>query len=99
MENEWQWLGYGGTTLVVVAYLPQVRHLARKQCSAGLSAWAYSMWAASALLLLVYAIRLGDSVFIALQSYQLFAALLICFYCRKYRHSPCKTPPAERNVD
>jgi hypothetical protein len=48
------------------------------------------MWVTSALLLLSYALSLGDEVFIALQSYQLLATTLICFYCKKYEHSLCE---------
>ncbi|MFQ5961543.1 MAG: PQ-loop repeat-containing protein [Candidatus Methylomirabilales bacterium] len=84
------WLGYGGTALVILAYLPQILHLMREHCSAGLSVRAFLMWGTSAVLLLSYAISLGDGVFIALQGYQLVATMLICFYCKKYEHSTCE---------
>jgi hypothetical protein len=48
------------------------------------------MWVTSAVLLLSYALSLGDQVFIALQSYQLLATTLICFYCKKYEDSLCE---------
>lgn len=84
------WLGYTGTALVVLAYLPQIIHLITERCSAGLSMRAYLMWVTSAIFLLSYAISLGDQVFIALQSYQLLATTLICFYCKKYEYSLCE---------
>ena len=56
------WLGYAGTVLVILAYLPQVRHLLHEHCSAGLSVRAYLMWGAASALLLSYAISLGDRV-------------------------------------
>ena len=87
MTFHWYWLGYGGTALVMLAYLPQILHLLRQRCSAGLSVGAYLMWGISALLLLSYAMSRGDGVFIALQIYQLMATMLICFYCKKYEYS------------
>ena len=84
------WLGYAGTALVVVAYLPQVRHLIRERCSAGLSFSAYLLWVLAAGLLLTYAITVEDPVFVALQSYQLFATIVICFFSKKYRHNLCE---------
>lgn len=74
-----QWLGFAGTALVVVAYLPQISHLIKSTCTAGVSPFAYSVWSVSAILLLIYAITVGDPVFIALQAYQLLvtASILI----------------------
>ena len=84
------WLGHAGTTLCVLAYLPQIIHLLRERCSGGLSVRAYLMWVASAGLLLSYSVAVGDSVFIALQSYQVAAAVVICFFCKKYEGHLCE---------
>ena len=78
-----QWLGFVGTALVVVAYLPQISHLMRARCTAGVSVWAYSVWTVSAILLFTSAITIGDPVFIALQSYQLLATFAILILSRK----------------
>jgi len=78
-----QWLGFAGTALVVVAYLPQISHLVRARCTAGVSLWAYSVWSVSAILLFTYAIALGDPVFIALQGYQLLATVAIFILSRR----------------
>ena len=72
------WLGYVGTGLVIVAYLPQIRHLVRERCSAGVSSGAYLLWGVAAMLLLSYAVARGDPVFTALQLYQVAAAIAIC---------------------
>jgi uncharacterized protein with PQ loop repeat len=85
-----QWLGYAGTTLVMLAYLPQIVHLIREHCSAGLSVKSYLMWGIAAVLLLIYATCCEDSVFIALQSYQLVATALICVFSYRYRNSLCE---------
>ena len=84
------WLGYAGTTLVILAYLPQIFHLLQEHCSAGLCVRAYLMWVAASLLLLSYAVSQGDGVFIALQGYQLLSTSLICFFSKKYEHSLCE---------
>jgi uncharacterized protein with PQ loop repeat len=84
------WLGLAGTTLVVVGYLPQIVHLVRERCSAGLSYKAYSLWAVASALLFLYALGAGDAVFIALQGYQLTAATLICFFCKRYEGLLCE---------
>jgi len=84
------WLGHLGTTLCIAAYCPQILHLVRERCSAGISVRAYAMWVGSALLLLGYAIAMRDAVFIVLQSYQVAAATLICLFCKKYEGRLCE---------
>ncbi len=80
MSNHW--LGYTGTTLVILAYLPQIFHLLKEHCSAGLCVRAYLMWVAASLLLLSYAVSQNDGVFIALQGYQLLSTGIICFFSK-----------------
>ncbi len=84
------WMGYAGTGLVIVAYLPQVKHLFRERCSVGVSSSAYLMWGIASMLLLSYAIAKRDPVFIALQSYQLGATVLIYLLSRRYRATVCE---------
>lgn len=84
-----EWLGFAGTSLVVFAYLPQIAHLIKAKCAAGVSLSAYLVWASSALLLLVYALTTGDRVFITLQGYQLLALGLIFVLSLKHRGHPC----------
>jgi uncharacterized protein with PQ loop repeat len=43
-------LGVAGIIISVLAYLPQVIHLARQHCSAGVSGRAWSMWLASSIM-------------------------------------------------
>jgi uncharacterized protein with PQ loop repeat len=49
-----EWLGFAAIALSALAYLPQVTHLIKEHCSAGLSLRAYCMWVVSAVLLLTY---------------------------------------------
>jgi len=84
-----QWLGFVGMGLVVVAYVPQIVHLVRARCVAGVSLWAYLVWTVSATFLLVYAVAIRDPVFIALQAYQLLALASICLLSRRLKGQPC----------
>ena len=86
-----QWLGFLGTGLVILAYFPQLIHLIKERCSAGLSIRAYLIWAIAALLLLSYAISMNDAVFIALQIYQFGATVLILYFGIKYKGHFCET--------
>lgn len=83
------WAGFFGTALVAVAYGPQVFHLIKKRCSAGISLRAYAIWCIASLLLLTYAININNAVFIVLQSYQLGATTMIVFFTKKYEHCLC----------
>lgn len=83
--------GFIGTTLVIVAYVPQIHHLIKERCTAGISVRAYWLWFVAALLLLVHAAGIGDPVFMLLQAYQLLACSLILYFCAKYKDSFCET--------
>jgi uncharacterized protein with PQ loop repeat len=85
-----EWLGFAGIALCILGYLPQVIHLIKDRCSAGLSAGAYCTWGISAMLLLAYAISRRDLVFIALQTYNVGATALIYYLCRKYKGHLCE---------
>lgn len=82
-------IGYAGTALVVIAYVPQIAHLWRLRCSWGVSLWSWVLWLAAALLLLTYAIMKNDVVFIAVQ---LFGAVSITVTIALYRKSATTCP-------
>jgi uncharacterized protein with PQ loop repeat len=84
------WVGFIGTVIVIIAYMPQVVHLVQAQCSAGISLRAYALWLLSSFLLLGHAFNLNDGVFIALQGYQLGATMTIVVFAWKYKHSTCE---------
>lgn len=84
-----EWIGYAGISLCVLAYFPQIVHLIKERCSAGLSLGAYCLWGIAAILLLAYAIVRRDIVFVSLQSYQAGATALIFYYCLRYRGHLC----------
>lgn len=93
------WFGYVGTALVVVAYLPQIIHLIREKCSAGISFGAYLMWVVAAALLLTYAILTRDPVFMALQSYQVLATGVVCLYSKLLEHNLCEVHGGSPRVE
>ncbi len=90
-----EWFGFAGIGLCILAYLPQVTHLIKERCSAGLSSGAYCMWGIAAMLLLSYAIIRRDPVFIALYTYQVGVITLICYYCRKFKGQFCEVHGGE----
>lgn len=90
MFDETRWIGFLGTALVIIAYLPQIHHLIKEHCSGGISIKAYCLWFVAALLMLVHAVGIQDPVFIALQGYQIGASALIVYFGRKYKDSLCE---------
>ena len=86
-----QWIGFVGTALVIIAYVPQIQHLIAERCSGGISMRAYGLWFVAGFLMLIHAAAIGDPVFVLLQGYQVGASALIIFFCRKYKGSVCET--------
>jgi len=84
------WVGSAGILLVLVAFLPQIFHLVKEHCAAGISVWAFSIWWVASLLLLVHAVGINDVVFIVLQCYQFMANAVIVLYAKRYEHVLCE---------
>jgi lipid-A-disaccharide synthase-like uncharacterized protein len=84
-------LGFAGISISALAYAPQVIHLARERCSAGVSGRAWTMWLASSLLVGAVALQRGDPVFIALQLSTLISAAIIVYLTHRYRGMVCAT--------
>jgi lipid-A-disaccharide synthase-like uncharacterized protein len=84
-------LGVAGISIGVLAYVPQMIHLAREHCSAGISGRAWAMWLMSSLLVGALALYRDDPVFIALQASSLCSAAVIVFLARRYRGMFCET--------
>lgn len=82
-------LGMVGIGLSVLAYLPQVRHLAREHCSAGISQRAWNMWLVSSLLVGALAVYRRDYVFVSLAATSLMSSAAVVLLARKYRGTVC----------
>ena len=87
----YQVLGFIGSGLVILAYVPQIRHLIKEHCSQGISRYAYILWLIAATLLLFHAVMIGDAVFIVLQIISALATGLVLFYAEKYKYGLCPT--------
>jgi uncharacterized protein with PQ loop repeat len=81
--------GFIGVGLAGVAYVPQIWHLARERCSAGISRLAFAGWLVASALVTSHAIATQALVFTLLGAVQIVAILLILIYATKYRSSQC----------
>jgi hypothetical protein len=81
--------GFIGAGLAGAAYVPQIWHLIRERCSAGLSWLAFGVGLAASLLVTTHAVAIGATVFIALGAIQLAATGIILIYTTRYEHSYC----------
>jgi lipid-A-disaccharide synthase-like uncharacterized protein len=83
--------GVAGIAISVLAYLPQVVHLAREHCSAGVSRRSWAMWVVASLLIGLLAFHRHDLVFILLQVSSLTSAAIILLLAHRYRGMVCET--------
>ena len=83
-------LGEVGIGTSMLAYLPQVVHLAKEHCSAGVSTRAWMMWLISSVLIGALALDRHDIVFILLQVSSLTSAAVILVFAHRYRGLVCE---------
>ena len=86
-----QMLGFVGTGLVIVGYVPQIHHLLKERCTAGLSVSAFTVWTLASLLFLIHAAMIRDEVFVGVQLVNLTAGGIIVAFCRRYDGHVCPT--------
>jgi len=84
-----QILGFVGTGVVAGAYVPQIWHLVKEHCSAGISIRAYFLWFLASVLFLVHAAMIKDIVFILVQVVNLLAIAAVVFYAKRYEKQLC----------
>jgi uncharacterized protein with PQ loop repeat len=84
-------LGFLGIGVTVLAYVPQIVHLHKEHCSAGISLRAYSLWSVSSALFLVHAVVIHDRVFIVVQLVNLVALVVITILVKRYGRYVCST--------
>jgi uncharacterized protein with PQ loop repeat len=87
--NVSQLVGLVGTALVIVGYVPQIHHLIKERCTAGLSLPAFAVWSLASLLFLIHAALIRDVVFIGVQVVNLVAGGVIVAFCKKYDGQVC----------
>ena len=83
-------VGYAGSLLVLIAYFPQIIHLIKEKCSAGISRRAFFIWLVSSTLLVVHSVIIKDMVFILLQLVNLLCTAVILFYAGRYKNMVCE---------
>lgn len=90
--------GFAGAVLAGTAYMPQISHLVRARCSAGISRVAFGIWLLSSVLMLAHAVAIGAGVFIFLGAVQISAIAVIIFCSTIYAGSYCEShlPEAHR---
>jgi lipid-A-disaccharide synthase-like uncharacterized protein len=74
----------------MLAYVPQVVHIAKEHCSAGVSNRAWMMWLLSSVLIGALAFHRRDIVFILLQVSSLTSAAVILVLAHRYRGLVCE---------
>lgn len=81
--------GFSGAAIAGYAYFPQITHLIREHCSAGISRQAFGLWLAATLLVLVHAVAIHDAVFVALGVLQVISITLILIFSTRYHSQAC----------
>jgi len=81
--------GFAGAGLAGAAYVPQISHLIRARCSAGISRLAFEVWLLASVLTTARAIAIHAGVFIVLGGIQIVATALIMLYATRYKDTPC----------
>ena len=81
--------GFVGAGLAGAAYIPQISHLIRARCSAGISRLAFEIWLLASLLITARAVAIHAGVFIVLGGIQIVATTLIMIYATRYKNTPC----------
>jgi PQ loop repeat len=81
--------GFAGAGLAGAAYIPQISHLIRARCSAGISRLAFEAWLLASVLTTARAIAIHAGVFIALGGIQIVATAFIMMCAARYKDAPC----------
>lgn len=82
-------LGLAGAIIAGYAYIPQITHLVKEKCSAGISRRAFALWLVASILITINAIYIHSVVFIVLGLIQITATAIICVFSLKYEGRIC----------
>ena len=83
MSLKMEMLGWAGTALVIVAYVPQLHHLYVEKCAWGISISTWVIWLFAGALLLSYCIFRNDSLFTFVQGINITAILATIILARR----------------
>ena len=76
-------LGWAGTGLVIVAYVPQIHHLYVEKCAWGISISTWLIWLVAGVLLLSYCIFRNDTLFTFVQLINIAAIVATIILARR----------------
>lgn len=80
-------IGFIGTLIILIAYIPQISNIVKHHTTAGLSLKAWFLWLIGTALVLVHAINIKEPVFITLTGISLVSIIIIVvlieFYGKK----------------
>jgi len=76
-------IGWAGTALVIVAYLPQIQHLLVEKCAWGISVLTWVIWLIASTLLLLYCLLRRDFMFMIVQTINIIAILTTIIAVRR----------------
>ncbi len=82
-------IGLTGAVISGCAYIPQIVHLIKERCSAGLSRNAFALWLISSILITINALYIHAVVFIILGFIQILSTAIIFLYTMKYKGQVC----------
>jgi uncharacterized protein with PQ loop repeat len=99
LNRTFEILGLAGVAINCFAYVPQIVHLAKEHCSAGVSVKAWMLWFLASFLISFHAFRVLDVVFLTLQSVNMIAITLIIVLSKRYQNMFCErhSPAPHRN--
>jgi lipid-A-disaccharide synthase-like uncharacterized protein len=76
-------IGWIGTTLVIIAYYPQIHHLWAERCAWGISLLTWLIWLVASVLLLTYSLWRSDMLFVVVQSINIMAIVATIWLVRR----------------
>jgi uncharacterized protein with PQ loop repeat len=82
-------IGLTGALIAGYAYLPQINHLVKERCSAGISRSAFGLWLIASVLVTINAAYIHSVVFIVLGIIQICSTAIISIYTTKYKNQVC----------
>jgi lipid-A-disaccharide synthase-like uncharacterized protein len=95
-------LGWIGTALVIVGYVPQIRHLYFEKCAWGISISTWLIWLVAGALLLSYCVLRNDTLFTFVQVINITAIMATIVLARRSNricpyHSKPALPARDKN--
>jgi uncharacterized protein with PQ loop repeat len=83
MPAKIEMLGWAGTALVLLAYIPQIHHLYVEKCAWGISISTWLIWLIAGALLLSYCIFRNDTLFTFVQGINITAIVATILLARR----------------